>query len=614
MNEYTDAAWWHGSPTATPARLYEGSVRTSQYVTVRDGTRIAIDLFLPDGLADGQAIPTILTITPYFRSLRYRSPLFRELFRRLGLESTEWGHEFARFGYATVVMDMRGAGASFGRKRSVMMPDVVRDGSDVMDWIVSQPWSNGRVGSTGISALGMTGEWLATTKHPALKAIAPRFTVFDIYRAVHPGGLLSARFLADMGRAMRAMDSNRLWQGPENPLVRPLFFALTDGIRAVDDDRDKKLIAAAVREHVDNEAFDLDLAAITHRDDLFPHAAEEATLDSQSPAAFASDLEAAGLPIYAYGGWLDAAFNREMISLHQTVRTPGSRLVIGPWEHGARFHCSPIVDGKRRSEFDQAAELVRFFDLHLRDIDHGVSTEDPIHYFTMGEERWKSAATWPPPGTVTESWFLDEGGRLAPGVPSGSGEDRYRVDFEAGTGLWSRFGRHLSGGGQPAHYPDRARRDQRLLTYTSAPLTQDMEVTGHPVARIHMTSSTPDAALILYLEDVAPDGHVVNVTEGHLRLIHRELGDHPPFWHAGPFHTCARADAKPVHPGELLALEVDLLPVSWLFRAGHAVRLAVAGADKDNFIRVPADDVPMFEISRGGTRPSLVELPVMRQR
>src|SRR5581483_12324341 len=105
-----------------------------------------------------------------------------------------------RYGYAVALMDLRGAGISFGVKGSLMARDFVSDGPDVVDWIVAQPWSNGLVGATGISAVGMTANWLITAKHPAVRAIAPRFTTFDIFAATHPGGLISARFIGDIGR------------------------------------------------------------------------------------------------------------------------------------------------------------------------------------------------------------------------------------------------------------------------------------------------------------------------------------------------------------------------------------------------------------------------------
>ena len=611
----TDAAWWAGDPVRSPVSRFEGAERSSCYVPMSDGTRIAIDIYLPKGLRGGDRVPTIIVITPYFRSIEFRSRFLDEFVgkrnRTLGRREPA---QFAQFGYATVFVDMRGAGASFGKKRSLMMEDVVRDGPEILDWIVAQPWSNGKVGSTGISALGMTSLWLATTKHPALHAIAPRCTVFDIYRSTHPYGLLCNRFLEDIGQNLRAMDENRFFAMGETMRDRLTLRAMMRGVRPVDDDKNRSLLSAAVAQHADNEAFDLDIASASYRDSELPIAGSGATLSTQSPVTFTNDLKDFGIPIYAIDGWVDAAFAREMMSLYNTLQIPGSQLTIGPWAHGCNFYDSPQLKVGRRTDFEHTAELVRFFDKYLRDEAVEADVEAPVHYFTMGEERWKSAASWPPAGISPTNYFLGEGGVLNDQMPSVVGEDTYRVDFTAGTGVWSRFGKMNSGGAKPARYPDRALKDRALLTYTSDPLEADLEVTGHPIVHLFMRSSTSDGAVFVYLEDVAPSGNVLTVTEGYIRLSHRDVASEPPpFWNPGPWHRGNQSDVRLVEPGAPLDVEFDLFPVSWLFRKGHAIRVAVAGADKDNFARVPESGVPVFSFLRGGASASQIELPVMRR-
>ncbi len=610
----TDAAWWQGSPTKTPPVLYRDSVRSSRYVAVSDGICLATDLHLPAGLRAGERLPTIVAFSTYLRGMDFRFPGAEAAMARADLTELDWGDAFARYGFAHLLVEIRGAGASFGTKTSIFADQVARDGSDVLDWIIDQPWSNGAVGATGISALGLTSMFLATGKHPALKAIAPRFTVFDVFADVHPGGLLQQRFLTDIGARVRAMDSNRLHEAVENPLARQAMRALVKGVRGVDDDRDGSQLAAAVAEHEDNEGFDLDIAAVRRRDDRLPHAATEATLDTQSPFRLMADLVASGLPVYALGGWMDGAFQRAMIHLHRNVPNPGSRLTIGPWAHGGRFYSSPLVAGgrRRRAEFSQAGELARFFDLHLRAVDREVSDEAPVHYFTMGEERWKESPTWPPPGTATRSLHLQADNRLGEHDSTREGRDRYVVDRTATTGVWSRYGRHLSGGMGPARYPERAKADRKLLCYTSSPLAEDVEVTGHPLVTLSLACDTDDAALFVYLEDVAPDGTVLAITDSCLRLSARRVGGDPPYEQLGVWRDGTSVDAEPVTPGEAMELALDLLPTSWLFRSGHAVRLAIAGADVDNFVMVPeAGPAPTFEVFRGGPHAARLDLPVM---
>jgi len=610
----TDAAWWEGTPSAlTPS--YPAAERHSCHVAVRDGTRLAADVWLPSGLGTSDRIPALISMTPYVRGLQFRLPLFEKLAARAGLEdrwSQPWPTRFARLGFAYVHVELRGAGASFGRKRAVFIDDTVSDGADVLDWITAQPWSNGRVGATGISALGLTSMWLALAKHPALGAIAPRFTTFDIYHAVHPGGLVPKRFLEDIGQNLRAMDSNQIHNMAPNLALRVAMWMLVKGIRGVDDDGDGSLLAAAVRDHADNEAFDRDLAAVRFRDEVMPYSAVEATIDVQSPSTHIEAIRASGVPVYAFGGWLDGAFNREMIHLYLNAETPGSRLTLGPWGHGGGYYSSPLATGKRPTQFDQAEELARFFDLHLRGVDRGVSDEPPVHYFTMGEERWKAAPSWPPPGGDTKRLWLGAAGQLVDTCPAADHVDDYRVDPQAGTGVWSRLGKHLTGGMGPARYPDRRRADERLLTYTSAPLTTATEVTGHPLVTLTVDTDAPDAALIVYLEDVNPDSTVHHVTEGSIRLTHRQVDSSPPYHQLGVWRTGNRTDLLPVTPGEPMEITLDLLPTSWLFGSGHCVRLAIAGADKDNLAPVPEQGPPpLLRFHSGPSFRAFVDLPVM---
>jgi putative CocE/NonD family hydrolase len=298
-----------------------------------------------------------------------------------------------------------------------------------------------------------------------------------------------------------------------------------------------------------------------------------------------------------------------MLALHKTVGTPDCRLVIGPWGHGGRWYSSPLVDGTTPTDFDHVGEIVRFFDLHLRDTDRGVEREPQIHFFTMGEERWKVTDSWPLREVTPVRWFLEGGNGLREEPGADVRTDRYIVDPSTGTGIHGRFGKHLAGGRFPARFPSRRDRDRQLLTYTSPALPTDTEVTGHPTVTLHMTIDGADAGVFVYLEDVDPNGNVCYVTEGALRASRRAVGD-APYETAWPFFPGWRSELQTVR-GEAIELTFDLYPVSWLFRAGHAIRLAIAGADKDNFVLVPSGERPIFHLRTGGDRQSFVELPVV---
>jgi hypothetical protein len=611
---------------------FEGVVRRSLYVPMRDGVRLAVDVVLPRDLPEGARIPALLFQGRYWRSVSLRGPA-RAMYDRVERHGKlgpfrAW---FVRRGYAWLDADTRGSGASFGFRLWDYAPDEIQDGAELADWIVRQPWSDGRVAGVGVSYSGAAAELLLASGHPAVRAALPLFCDFDPYRDVlAPGGVPHRAWLEGWGRFTRRLDRGLL---PLDAWWMPLFVR---GVRPVDGDRDRALLAAALREHARNLDF-TSVARLVFRDEL-PFGAtargaeEEAALaraqrwlaarfgpdflvlgtDLASPRAYARDVDASGAPVYAYSGWYDGAYARAAIDRFSRLRNPANRLLIGPWDH-ALFAASPL--GRRGpSRFDHRGEWLRFLDAHVRGLATGIEREARVHYYTIGAERWRAAASWPPPARPLRL-YLAPGGALSREAPSGEGgEDRYAVDFAAATGPASRWAA-LSGRPIGRPYPDRAERDRRLLVYTSPPLEADTELTGHPIVRVHVASDASDGAFFAYLEDVAPDGEVTYVTEGMLRAIHRRTESAPrddPL--APPRRSFRRADAAPLVPGEVAELAIELLPASHLVRAGHALRLALAGADADHFARIPADARPTWRVQRTRAHPSELVLPVVDAR
>lgn len=593
---------------APTRRSFTGVRAWSTYVTARDGVRLAVDVHLPKGLAPGERTATILHLSRYYRSVDIRAPW--RLFVGFGIypiTERDLREAFVEAGYSWVDVDLRGAGASFGHRDYPLLPEDVRDAADLLDWIVAQPWSAGVVGATGSSYDGTLASLLVRTRHPALKAIAPRFSGWDLYEDIFfPGGVLAAALLDDWTRLTSALDRGRLSEvfGWRVSLVAA-------GVRPVD----RRLLPRAVAEHASN----VDLAPLVRklvfRDDPDPRG-RAVTMDDLSPHALA-DGGAGGLagevPVYAYGGWFDGALARGQIRQYLANRHPGRRLRLGPWFHAGEFNASPYARG--RDAFDHARELIRFFDYHLRGMDDGFSAEAPVQYYTMGEERWKAAETWPPPGAVRQSYVLAADGRLSPRAPTPATPtfDRYIVDRTVTSGRGSRWGL-VVGTGAKRGYGDRRAVDRRLLTYTSARLAEDLEVTGHPVVSLFLSANAADAAVFAYLEDVGPDGAVRYVTEGLLRLIHRRPAPPPrgPGWNLVPFRTYRRVDGRPLVPGEVVEAVFDLLPTSFVFRAGHSIRLALAGADAGTFDAPLLASPLVYHVYRDAAHPSRLDLPTYR--
>jgi putative CocE/NonD family hydrolase len=230
----------------------------------------------------------------------------------------------------------------------------------------------------------------------------------------------------------------------------------------------------------------------------------------------------------------------------------------------------------------------------------------------VGEDAWRTTATWPPPGVAPQPFYLRAQTELAPEAPHDPvGADVMQVDFTATTGPLSRWRSTAVTVNGPVEYAERSVADRRLLSYTSAPLAADLRVTGDPVATLHLASTERDGIVIVYLEDVAPDGRVTYVDEGELRLIHRRVSaERPPYAAPGPYHSFLRKDALPMVPGQVAEVSFALEPIAVVFHAGHRLRVSIAGADAGTFARIPAVGDPTLTVHRSAALASRVTLPI----
>jgi len=561
---------------------------------MRDGVRIAVDLSLPPSLKPGQKIPALLRQTRYYRSF--------DLGWKLRFVTRNWPSQrklFLSQGYAWLDVDVRGTGASFGRWMYPWSPDEIRDGAEVVDWIIRQPWSNGKVGAIGASYDGGSAEFLLVNRHPAVKAAAPEFTFFDAYGDLaFPGGTWLQSFTAAWQQLDRALDIDyvKTIASMMPRVVRSSY----RGVRPVDADLDRSLLTQALREHEHNLNVGAMAQAITYRDDApWPPGL---SLDAFSPWRRASDISASGASLYFVEGWLDA-FPQAALDAFGALQNP-ARLMIGPWGHVAWMGAHPF-GSSHDSTFNPDDQLLHFFDYHLKGLG-GAPKQRSIAYFTLGANRWNTTDRWPPPGIRAQDLYLDGQQRLTAEHPEATkASDLYRVDLTAATGPTSRWDL-----GSEVTYPGRRRADRKLLCYTSRPLEQPMEVTGPPIVNLFVSSTAGDGEFFAYLEDVSPQGHVSYVTEGELRALHRLSGSAPLYSGPAPYHSFKRSDGLPLAPGELATLRFAMIPTSFSFGKGHSIRLALAGADRDHFALLPGPP-PTWLIHRDADHASFIELPVM---
>lgn len=552
---------------------YKELEQHSLYLTMRDGVKIAIDVVLPKPLAPEEKIPTIMHMTRYWRSNLADKP----------------APFFPSHGYAQIFVDARGTGASFGVWGAPFSQDEVKDYGEVINWILKQPWSNGKVGATGNSYEGNTALWLAVNMNPAVKAVIPRHFEFDEYSETpYPGGVLTDWLVKKWNEGNHQLDNN-------------------PGVKLVDEDTDQHLYREATQRRAEN--IDVYAAArqTTFRDDR----AFGVTLDDISLHSYVAQIQKSNAAINSWGGWFDASTADAVIRSFMTLSNY-QRAVIGPWNHGGGQNASPY-QGDQALRVMQGYEQLRFFDHYLKDVDTGLDSQKLLYYFTIGEGKWKTTTTWPLAQTKSTRWYMAEDNVLSTEAPkTASAEDSYTVNFEATTSAKNRW--HTQVGGEVS-YPDRAAEDKKLLTYTSAPFAADTEITGYPLIDLFVTSTATDGAFFVYLEDIDELGVVTYLTEGELRALHRKVSaETPPYKLAVPYHSFKKKDAMPLAPGQIAELKFALQPISVLIKKGHRLRIAIAGADKDTFVRIPETGVPVIKVARNKHNASWIELPVIERK
>lgn len=592
-----------GAYLATRPPLYAKAPPVSRHVAMRDGCRLAVDVHLPaagpGGTPPGR-LPAILFLTPYYRRFRLRPGSEAEPNPNTG----KFRDVFVPRGYAVVVVDVRGTGASFGTRDSFRSPREREDSREIADWIVAQSWSDGRIGATGISYLGAAADFLASTGHPAVRAIAPLSSVWDTYADnYYPGGIELTQLTRTYDDLMVALDHDR-----RDLLKGFSYFADPDfeGPQPVDEDPDGTLVREAVREHLGNFRQTAFMPEFRFREEGLPYDPAFSSA-SFSPYAVAEGMRE-DVAILSVSGWMDGAgYANGAISRFLTRDRNPRHLLIGPWDHGARIDVSPW----RRSEapsFPWLGEVLRFLDHYLMGRDTGLEREAPVHTYALHAEAWRAAPSWPPTRRA-ETLHLAPDGALSR-EPAAAGTVVHRVDFSRGTGSGTRYER-IAGINATRYYADWTGRADAMASFTTDPLGADLEIAGHALADLWLASSEPDAGLFVYLTEVEADGTERYVTEGLLRLLHRREAHAPDTYRATwPFRTFRREDAAPLVPGRVERVRVPFLPTAWRLSAGSRLRFSLAGADADHCGQIPHGRPPTLTLHLGPETPSRLELPI----
>ena len=603
----------------TPAGF---AVNSTLYLPLDEKTNVWISAWLPPSLKADEKIPALMTTSRYAGQLE-PGWLARvlEAYSLSPNPNLQRARRFLGKGYAFVWVQSPGSGQSSGPRLGEYPPNDVDAMGLAIDWIVRQPWSNQRVGAFGSSYAGTTADMACATLRPELKAVYPKAPDFDDYRqTVKPGGLGSSEFARIWGEGIKAEDADDFITAGSIDLGRKLSFSETLYLRSMvrglqrPKGKDMAIFKQALEDHKLTPHVSDILRLMEFKDSDLSEDTGIA-FEDVSVYEYRDQIEKARVNTNTRAGWMDAGVAEGAIEKFLTFQAP-QKVVLLPAGHPQNEFVNPF--GENSPDYPGETELSKedffeYFDRHLK----GAGEEKErrrIVYFTYVANTWRETDVWPPEGIVNETWYLapDNGLSLDPASDS-QGGDSYTVDFTTTTGFENRW---MSQVGNPVRYGDRRDEDRKLLTYTSTPLADDLELTGSPITTLYVASTHEDGAFYVYLEDVGPDGRVSYLTEGLLRAIHRRTADPAtaPYVPLGVYHTFKKADALPLIPGEVAEIAITLLPISTVFMKGHSIRIAVAGHDDSLKDRYPKEGIPVLTVQRNSTNPSRVVLPVLRRK
>jgi hypothetical protein len=485
-------------------------------IPMRDGVVLRADVYRPDG--DGR-FPVLVYRTPYGK--------------HEAAESDGIHQKAVERGYAVILQDVRGRYASDGHFDPYRQEG--RDGYDTIEWAAAQPWSDGRVGTYGLSYPGAV-QWLAAMEQPPhLVAMAPAMTYSSPRRFFYFNGLFDRSWLPWIYLNV-APDARRRLGLPVGGDPEESWREVADEYQSFLPLRDLPWLRKEAPYYFE----------------WLAHAPEDSWWDWAELRGRYDRVSAAVLNL---SGWYDDAYGVEGAATNfnglveaRAGKAPRTHLVLGPWEHGASSTMpsrAGELDFGPAAALDYDALVLDFHDHYLRGLANRFAAQPVVRYFIMGSNEWRASDRWPPPpkrvqeiplGAVRNAFTADPARPVADPHPTPGAHD-YRA---------------LA-----------ARAD--VLTFDSEPLADALTVAGDVTAEIQASCDCRDFDLWVRLLDLHPDGSAYNVTSpGNdvIRASYREPG-------AGP---------RPLEPGLVYALHWVQAPTAIRFEQGHRIRVQVSAS------------------------------------
>ncbi|MBI4233386.1 MAG: CocE/NonD family hydrolase [Chloroflexi bacterium] len=626
------------SPESQPE--YDVAVREDVMVPMRDGVRLATDIYFParEGKRLPGPFPVVLQRTPYGKT----DPDRVERHCR----------HFARSRYVAILQDCRGCFNSEGEHS--FLAQEAQDGYDTVEWLVRQPWCNGKIGIFGTSYMSWTQSALATQNPPGLACMMPNMGGWNAHTSsVRQGGAMELRWLAWA-----------FWHSGTNPNRSLKSEPWTDAALAKADFRDWLCRLPLRPGHSP-----LALVPPYERWALAIYSTGEYTSFWKQPGYAIEEYlrQHADVPIYLSGGWYDS-YTRSTLEAFVALSTAKKgpvKVLIGPWTHGEKtMQVSYAGDtdlGPQAALPSLEAFRLRWFDRWLRGLPNGAEQDPPVKLFVMGggtgrktaEGRldhggsWREEAEWPLARTRSTSHYLHGDGTLSPEAPPirrssttftfdpaepvpTIGGNLSSLDYLkplppnvdprtvpptlrrepiTPNGGWDQRERPGLFGCKPPYLPLAARPD--VLVFQTPPLQRDVEVTGPTAVKLWVSSSAPDTDFTAKLIDVYPpnqdypEGYALNLADSIVRARYRN----------------DREKGELLNPGEVYPLTITLYPTSNLFKKGHRIRLDISSSNFPRFDINPNTGEPIGQHRRSqvaentvhhdAEHPSHIVLPII---
>jgi len=485
-----------------------------EYMSLRDGTRLAANVFKPQGQGPW---PVVLSRTPYLKDGRIdpkNDPKGAENRKRLA----EQAKRYTDAGYVFAFQDVRGKGRSQGFYAA--FENDIEDGYDAVEWAGTQSWSNGKVGMTGGSALGITANSAAMAAPPHLKAAYVVVAPADRLSYSYPGGVLKEKdtigWLRGQGTSEEVLNRTRQ--------------------RGLDDVSWNRVAMTTNRKYI-------------------------------------------RIPIYNVGGWYDifnggSVDNFEYLQNHGAAGARGNqKLLMGPFGHGA-LTGDLAYPGSDRLSLGGDQEI-RWFDYWLKGQENGIMDEPPVSYFMMAsarkgafspKNRMLTSANWPPANREVRYYATADNG-LTTKAPS-AGDSKVSYKFDPANPVTTYGGANLTFERGPDDQRQVGQR-QDYLRFMTPPLDKDVVISGPVKVELHAATDGPDTDFVAKLVDVYPDGYEALILDAPIRTRYRN-GRLP-------------EQVKMMTPGAPEKLTIDLWPTAITFEKGHRIALHISSSNAPRF-------------------------------